>query len=977
MVVAVRSPSRIRIVTLLLCATCGLARGRSDLDLLGYAPKETLEASMKEALAHPERHRPRFGKLLYLGPFAVNDQKIEPGEPVNLEATYESKIVKQASWKPVPGKTQGVVKRIHFAPTRKGGPRFVGLYFFREIHADSEGWFLFRPDINGNWHVYLNGKEVEKVTSGEYRLDLQAGRNELLFWARRYPGTRGRISMEPCPPGEQVYHQLVGDFGTHAAEPLRCYQRLSRASTTRGEVAAEALDPASVVKKRQDPLQALLRRTEALARDLRNRPDAPDLQDALASLADIRHEAKDLQPGTHRHLMCFFSAHRLRRLIALSNPLLDFDQLIFATHHYSRLNHMCDQYFGYGAVPGGSIYRLEDIWSDQPRAVDLLAGQEVLSGRMKGRKLQGGSFLSLELSYDAEQIAFAWTRGQADGRKWTPESTYHIFKADVDGSNLVQLTDGPWNDFDPCFLPGGRIAFISERRGGFGRCHGRAVPTYTLHSMLPDGRDIITLSYHETNEWHPSVTNDGMIIYTRWDYVDRDSDVAHHPWICYPDGRDPRSYHGNYPIDRRARTWMELSVRAIPDSPRYVAVAAPHHDQAYGSLILLDQRIPDDNYRSQIKRITPEVRFPESEGSWRTNKDYGTPWPLSEKYYLAVYDDQETNHGVYLVDAFGNKILIYQDPSVPALDPIPLRPRRRPPVIPSMTQQALEDRPQGAAMPEDGTVAVIDVYDSDFPWPEGTEIRSLRIVQLFPKATASQNNPRVGHGLQSLVRGVLGTVPVEADGSAYFRMPAGVPVYFQALAPDGTAIMSMKSDTYLHPGEELTCLGCHEPKHRSTPRRTRREMPLAVRRSPSPIQPELQGKGAYPVFFPKLVQPVLDAKCVSCHAKHAKAPALDGKTDRYGWSRSFHSLKDFAWAKHGGNGSLPKLNKTSTSIPNQVGARASKLYQMLRKGHHKVKLTEEELRRITLWLDTNSNFYGAYLQTDLQREGQQVMPSLE
>ena len=133
--------------------------------------------------------------------------------------------------------------------------------------------------------------------------------------------------------------------------------------------------------------------------------------------------------------------------------------------------------------------------------------------------------------------------------------------------------------------------------------------------MMRDGSDIIPLSFHETNEWNPSVDQDGMIAYTRWDYVDRDSDIAHHLWLCYPDGRDPRSYHANYPERREFRPWMELSIRAIPGSRRHVAVAAPHHGYNYGSLVLIDQSREDDNAMNQISRLTPEAHFPESESA--------------------------------------------------------------------------------------------------------------------------------------------------------------------------------------------------------------------------------------------------------------------------------------------------------------------------------------------------------------------------
>ena len=199
---------------------------------------------------------------------------------------------------------------------------------------------------------------------------------------------------------------------------------------------------------------------------------------------------------------------------------------------------MCDQYFGFNANPGGSLYVLDHPFGPEPKLRDLLAEATVENGRLQGRRLTEGSFASLEVSFDGRTLYFAWTEAVPKVGSWLPETSYHIFRIQSDGSGLRQLTDGAWNDFDPCEMPGGRIAFISERRGGYGRCHGRPVPTYTLHDMTPDGGDIRTLSFHETNEWHPSVGHDGMLLYTRWDYVDRDSDVAHHIWTCFPDGRD-------------------------------------------------------------------------------------------------------------------------------------------------------------------------------------------------------------------------------------------------------------------------------------------------------------------------------------------------------------------------------------------------------------------------------------------------------
>jgi len=490
--------------------------------------------------------------------------------------------------------------------------------------------------------------------------------------------------------------------------------------------------------------------------------------------------------------------------------------------------------------------------------------------------------------------------------------------------------------------------------------------------MASDGDDIQCLSFHETHEWHPSINNDGMIVYTRWDYVDRDTNIAHHLWSCFPDGRDPRSFHGNYPLKRENRPWMEMSIRAIPGSHKYVATAAAHHGHAFGSLVLIDQRLEDDRAMAQITRLTPEVPFPEAEKHIKPIKDcmvYGTPWPLSENDYLCVYGVDAKNRGIYWIDRFGNHQLIYRDPSISCLSPIPLRPRPAPPVIPAQGVQIADN-----ANPIRETIAIMNIYNSDFNWPGETEIKAVRIIQVLPKTTPPPNEPRIGIANQSSARAVLGTVPVETDGSVYFKAPVGKAIYFQALDRNGMAVQSMRSATYVHPGEQMVCLGCHEPKNQAP--RPRNSTPLALQRQPSHITPDVDGSN--PFNYVRLVQPALDRNCVDCHQQKEALDLTGQITGMNGWVRSYINLAPkYGFYYNVSNGSINDgVHGGSRTIVGKFGAQSAKLLDYTGPEHYDVTLSQEDRNRLILWLDCNSEFYGSYENTPAQARGEIVHPTL-
>lgn len=504
--------------------------------------------------------------------------------------------------------------------------------------------------------------------------------------------------------------------------------------------------------------------------------------------------------------------------------------------------------------------------------------------------------------------------------------------------------------------------------------------------MAADGSDINCLSVHETNEWDPSVTHDGRIIWTRWDYVDRHGCTAHAPWITTLDGRDPRPVHGNY-APRKTRPDMEVNVRAIPGSTKYIATAAPHHGQSFGSLVVIDPEVQDDDGMAPVKRLTPEVDFPESQLGAEA---HGMAWPLSEDYYLCVYDlrvaparhgdagqhlkQHSNNYGIYLVDSFGNKELIYRDPEISCASPMPLRPRSAPrvPALPAASSRTNPAEP-GNLSTEEATVSVLNVYDSTLPWPEDTRVTALRVLQVLPMSVPSGEPPhetgvRLVTAEDSVVpvRHVLGTVPVHEDGSAHFLVPANRELFFQALDERGLAVQSMRSATAFRGGERTSCVGCHAPGQRSPAIST--TVPIALRQPPARLKPDVDGSN--PFSYPRLVQPVLERNCVACHVERGAAN-LGREPFKKNWYASYNSLAP----KFG----FYDYDDGYRTIPGRFGARASKLLPLLEKGHYDVKLSDEDFHRLALWLDCSSMFYGVYEKEggQAQLRGEIAQPTLE
>jgi hypothetical protein len=318
-----------------------------------------------------------------------------------------------------------------------------------------------------------------------------------------------------------------------------------------------------------------------------------------------------------------------------------------------------------------------------------------------------------------------------------------------------------------------------------------------------------------------------------------------------------------------------------------------------------------------------------------------------------VEDDRNPTNalGLYLADAFGNLELIYRDPEISSMYPIPVRPRWQPPIVAARVDW------QG---PLYGNLLLVDVYQGLASVPRGS-VKRLRVIGVPPKTQPHMNQPVLGVSKEDPGKFILGTVPVAEDGSAHLRIPAGLSVFFQALDAQGLAVQTMRSLTYVQPGQTHSCIGCHESRDRAPP--TGGPV-LAARRAPSKLS--AGPSGSWPLRFDQLVQPVLDRACVGCHNPHCDDPVAAAVDLRP--RLAYETLLSFA------DGDLRQLAfEKDQSIAGQCVARKSKLLALITggQGHYGTTLGPEELDRLITWMDVYAHLRGSFSESQ-ERELQHL-----
>ena len=795
-----------------------------------------------------------------------------------------------------------------------------------------------------------------------------AGKRPLLVPAR---GTGGRHVRVQLPSPEYLHLDEVEVYAVGSKENVALHKPAGQSSTSQwstNSIAAGATGSSEPDYRTAEVVQRGLQLADSL------HGLGADVAQPLRTLRRVANTLDNLPrsaPAEVRRELYFRARWTVRRM-AMKNPLLDFDDLLFVKRVPGTFTHMSDQYYGWFSRPGGGLYVLEGFKTDAPRL-------RCLSGR-----LPAGSILRPDLSYDGKRVLFAHCKhypglkdekDKLDKSKLPEDAFYHLYEMSLDGSGLRRLTYGKYDDFDGRYLPDGRIVFLSTRRGqyvqcgkasgagaaagslpdSYVRCGGgpeRPVAIYTLHVMEAGGGNLTQISAFENFEWTPSIDGYGRILYSRWDYVDRHNMPYMSLWSTMPDGTSARAVFGNF--TRNPHCFFEA--RSIPGSQKLIFTASGHHAFTGGCLVRLDPNRGVDG-QTPMTRLTPEVVFPEAEG-W-PNTYYANPYPLSEDHYLVAWSSSPlppgtprpdwgmpgppNDLGLYSFDALGNLNLIYRDPQISSMYPLPVRPRRRPPTISSQVDRSGQS---------EARMLLLNVYEGLAAIQRGT-IRRLRIVGVPPKTHPTMNYPVMGLTRDDPGKFVMGTVPVEEDGSAYFHVPSGVGFFVQALDQRGMAVQTMRSVTYLQPGQTHTCIGCHEPRRTSPPN----AFPAAARREASKITPGPEG--TWPLDFQVLLQPVLEKHCVECHRPDGRDPKFDLTA-----AKSYDSL--VGYGKPSLRDHVTLRYNEGRSVAGACAAMMSPLVKLLDAGHYGVKLTHDDRDRLITWMDTYGQRLGHF--SDEQEE---------
>lgn len=620
-----------------------------------------------------------------------------------------------------------------------------------------------------------------------------------------------------------------------------------------------------------------------------------------------------------------------KRAILLANPLLNGDKILTVRYQLGNRDRR---------AMAPELGTQSNNWSNQESArrkgfnadiVELSNLRDEVQIRTIYKPDNTSSIADLKLHWDGDRAMF--TQTMSDNR-------WNVFEVKLNNGDCKKLIDNPEPDLEFCdgtYLPDGRIIANSNIGYQGVPCVNGSDPVGNMVLYTPQSKNLRRLTFDQDANWNPVIMNNGRVMYTRWEYTDLTHYYTRIVMNMNPDGTEQKALYGSGSMFPNST----FDVQPLPGyASAFVGIISGHHGVARsGRLILFDpakarkgaagmlQEIPHRN-----RPIVEEVKDRLVDGVW---PQFIKPSPLNDTYFLvAAKLDKNDLWGIYLVDKFDNVTCLHKMEGEGYISPIAVRKTVTPPAIPDRVK--LDDK--------QATVFIQDIYEGEGlkGIPRGT-VKSLRL-HAYEYAYVQTQSDHNWHGIQSGwdIKRMLGTVPVEEDGSVIFKIPANTPVSIQPLDKDGVAVQWMRSWLTGQPGEIVSCVGCHEDQNQIViPKRV-----IASQKAPHALTPPEGGTRSF--TFDLEVQPILDRACIACHNGEGKAFDLrGGKKDGKGYGTSYLNLHPYVH-RQGGEGDMVVL------YPYEYHPNTSELVRLLKKGHYNVQLTDAEWRKIYNWIDYNA-----------------------
>lgn len=656
---------------------------------------------------------------------------------------------------------------------------------------------------------------------------------------------------------------------------------------------------------------------------------------------------------------------KLQHKALLANPLLKkFDKILAVRRYYGK---KAKTEVNPG-LPNGSSYSLNvlKVTAGDDDLV-LISGFNDKNLKIKIEKLYKPALKTrlsaVDLDFDAQKIMYS---GRGSNNNW------HLHEISANGKYLQQITPKniSYDSFDSSYLPSGKIVYTSTAAMQGLPCESGRMAMANTYIIDPTTKKIRRLTYDQDSNFCPTVTDDGKILFLRWEYCDLAHFFSRILMTMNPDGTNQRAFYGSNSY------WPNTMFMAkpIPGKPsQFIASVTGHHSERPGRLVLFDtakglheadgaiQFLPnnDDKVKPIItdnlyKNYAPKILSPYPLG---TNSSDG-----AGKYYLVSCKPDRKNSlwGIYLIDTFDNIVKIVDLDNYALSEPIPFIKRVKPPVIPEQVDLNKKT----------ANVYIANIYEGDGlkNIPRG-KVKSLRLFTYHYSYYKSGSHELIGCESSWDVKRLLGVVPVYKDGSALFSVPANMPIAIQPLDENGAALQLMRSWMTAMPGENVSCIGCHEDMMSTIPNQT---ASIASHSKVAKIT-EFNGKERNYSFL-REIQPILNRNCITCH---------DGTNNLMIDKRKRPDFKSLKMEELVYNDGLPKganggpftisYNNLMQYVrrpgpesdlhlltPMEYHSSTSPLIQILEKGHHRVTLTDDEWRGIYTWIDLNVPFWGSF-----------------